>query len=112
MAKHECGKQCEHGIMNFAMLSPRANKNVSTVKNGGVLPREDKWAGPMPKGWTDSSRSSFYDSMSQAENSEGPTTNCMNKIAGHVDDPGAFCAALRDRVTGTTKWRHGGGNKK
>jgi hypothetical protein len=92
---------------------------VSALRKGGTLiqgaPAEDKWAGPLPKGWTDKSRSSFYKSMGGDEESgheEGPTKTCMDKIGSHVSDPGAFCAALRDRVTGTTKWRHGGGKKK
>jgi hypothetical protein len=33
-------------------------------------------------------------------------------MTGHIDDPGAFCAALADRVLGTTKWRGNGGKKK
>lgn len=91
-----------------------------------VTQQEDKWSGPLPPHWSDSSRSKFYKSMSDPEDvshecgeecegsheeegaMEGPTKTCMKKIAGHVDDPGAFCASLRDRVTGTTHWRHGG----
>lgn len=30
---------------------------------------------------------------------------CMAKVRGKVDDPGRFCAALKDKVLGTTMWR-------
>lgn len=107
----------EKGLpMGGVLLGKKTNIPIAL---GGTL-HEDKWAGPLPKGWKDSSRSSFYKSMSDPEDvskeaeeecEEGPTKTCMKKIAGHVDDPGAFCASLRDRVTGTTHWRHGGGKK-
>lgn len=32
-------------------------------------------------------------------------TTCMEHVKGKVDDPGRFCAALKDKVTGTTEWR-------
>ncbi len=53
----------------------------------------------MPTGWTDESRKKFWESVG------GSVTKCMEKIKGHVDDPGAFCAALKDRIKGTTGWR-------
>lgn len=119
----------EHGIIPGGVLvSPKTSIPIGL---GGMIPvkavkQEDKWEGPLPKGWTGKSRSSFYKSMSDPEDvskheceeeeesghEEGPTATCMKKIAGHVSDPGAFCASLRDQVTGTTHWRHGGGKKK
>jgi hypothetical protein len=51
----------------------------------------------LPTGWTDESRKAFWDSIG------GSVTKCMEKIAGHVDDPGAFCAALKDRIEGRTR---------
>jgi hypothetical protein len=35
----------------------------------------------------------------------GSVTGCIAKVKGKVDDPGAFCASLKDKVTGTTMWR-------
>ena len=32
-------------------------------------------------------------------------TKCMKRMKPHIDDPGAFCAALKDRIEGTTFWR-------
>ena len=34
----------------------------------------------------------------------GSHESCVANVSG-VDDPDAYCAALKDRVTGTTKWR-------
>ncbi len=112
-------KSKERGAGGLAILTYRS-ATTAPFLNGGSFDWKkplannpsfegDKWGGSMPKGWTDKSRSKFYDSMSQSK--EGPTTNCMKKIDGHVDDPGAFCASLRDRVTGSTKWRSGGKKK-
>jgi len=53
----------------------------------------------MPEGWDDESRKKFWKSIG------GSVTKCMEKIEGHVDDPAAFCAALKDRIEGTTGWR-------
>lgn len=86
-----------------------SRKTGIPIKIGGALPgnwgsKEDGWE-DKPKGWDDQSTAKYYKSMSAEE---GPTSDCIDKIDGNVDDPGAFCASLRDQVTGTTKWRHGG----
>lgn len=57
----------------------------------------------LPQGWTSDSRDKYAASMAQTQ--EGPVSSCMDKIDGHVTDPGAFCASLHDQVTGTTDWR-------
>jgi len=58
----------------------------------------DKWE-KMPKGWTDESRKKFWKSVG------GDVKKCMKKMEGKVSDTGAFCAALKDRIEGTTFWR-------
>jgi len=63
----------------------------------------DKWE-TMPKGWTDESRKSFWDSLTSGA-PKHKVTECMKKMEGKVDDPGAFCASLADRVLGRTDWR-------
>lgn len=85
------------------------NTSIPIGKGGSLGSKEDAWS-DFPKGWTYDSKSKFYKSMGQEECGEdheedGPTSTCIDKINGHVDDPGAFCASLRDKVTGTTKWR-------
>lgn len=31
--------------------------------------------------------------------------DCMKKNQDKVDDPGAYCASIQDKISGTTKWR-------
>jgi hypothetical protein len=54
---------------------------------------------PPPKGWTPASLQKYWKAMG------GSVTSCMKKAEGHVDDPAKFCASVKDKVTGTTKWR-------
>lgn len=63
-----------------------------------------KWK-KMPPGWKSKSRKNFFKNLA-----DGSVSECMERIEGHIDDPGAFCASLKDRVKKTTKWRTG--NKK
>lgn len=56
-----------------------------------------KWK-KLPKGWTDESRKKFWDSLT-AKAPKHKVTQCIKKMDGTgIDDPGAFCAALADRV--------------
>ena len=88
---------------------------------------EDAW-NTMPKGWTGASRDQFaktltgispeakeiakdltQETMQAQEAGDDPmpgfVDKCMDRIGDHVSDPGAFCAALKDRITGSTHWR-------
>lgn len=58
----------------------------------------DKWKG-MPGGWDAKSRKKFWESVG------GSVTKCVEKMEGKVDDAGAFCASLKDRVEKSTEWR-------
>lgn len=61
-------------------------------------PGGDKWKGPLPKGWTDESRKKFWDSLTSRA-PKHKVTECIKKMEGtEITDPGAFCAALADRV--------------
>lgn len=51
----------------------------------------------LPKGWTDESRKKFWDTLT-ARAPKHKVTQCIKKMDGKVSDPGAFCAALADRV--------------
>src|SRR5271155_589587 len=107
----------EHAIA----IGPAHISTYPILPKGGALlsypePKEDDKANTgsqwhdMPKGWTSDSRDKYAASMAK-ENQEGPVATCMDKIGSHVSDPGAFCASLHDRVTGTTHWRKGGKKK-
>ena len=61
----------------------------------------NKWKGK-PDGWSNESRSSFWESLTG--DAKHKVTKCMSKMQGKVDNPGAFCASLRDRVEGKG-WR-------
>lgn len=32
-------------------------------------------------------------------------SDCMSKNKDKVDDPGAYCASIQDKISGTTMWR-------
>lgn len=64
----------------------------------------DKWKHGLPKGWTEESLKSFWGKL--GGKGQHKVTACIGKIekAGGIDDPGAFCAALADRMEGKG-WR-------
>ena len=72
-----------------------------------VLPvtrRADRWES-MPKGWDASSRTKFWETLTG--DNKHKVTKCikeMSKPGKDIDDPGAFCASLADRVLGK-EWR-------
>ncbi len=53
----------------------------------------------LPKNWTPASAAKYWSSIG------GSVTACMAKLGG--ERAAAFCASMKDYVTGTTKWRHG-----
>jgi len=64
----------------------------------------EKWE-KMPEGWNASSRKKFWDTLTG--DNKHKVTKCikeMSKGDKSIDDPGAFCAALADRVLGK-EWR-------
>jgi hypothetical protein len=80
-------------------LEKQSQEDLNLVKEAG-----DKWH-KMPKGWKSKSRKDFFKHLAK-----GKVRKCIDKMKDKVDDPGAFCASLKDRVTGRTNWR--GGDKK
>lgn len=61
-----------------------------------------KWE-RLPKGWTAESLKSFWKSLT-GRASKHKVSACIRKLDGKVDDPGAFCASLADRIEGKG-WR-------
>ena len=55
----------------------------------------DRWIN-MPKGWTDKSRKKFWDTLTG--DVKHKVTKCIKEMEGKIDNPGAFCASLADRV--------------
>jgi hypothetical protein len=66
--------------------------------------RKGQWE-KLPKGWTEASLESFWKSLTG--DVAHKVTKCIKKMEGveGVDDPGAFCASLADKIEGTTEWR-------
>jgi len=69
----------------------RAAKKAPPKDPGG-----HKWK-KLPKGWTDESRKKFWDSLTSAA-PKHKVTECIKRMEGKMDNPGAFCASLADRV--------------
>jgi len=59
---------------------------------GSVGERRRKPWSRLPAGWTKDSLEDFWDSVG------GRVRTCITKIEGRVDDPGAFCASIADRL--------------
>lgn len=63
-----------------------------------VLPltrQADKWKS-LPPGWDQGSVDKFWESLT-GENKHH-VTKCISQMEGKVDDPGAFCGSLADKV--------------
>lgn len=50
----------------------------------------------LPKGWTQESLNKMWESMTGDRKHK--VTACIKKMGGKVDDPGAFCASLADKM--------------
>lgn len=66
-----------------------------------VVRQAGKW-NSLPKGWTQDSVEKFWGTMTGE--SKHKVTECIKKMDGKIDDPGAFCASLADKVMGP-EWR-------
>lgn len=63
-----------------------------------VLPlakQADKWK-TLPDGWDNTSRKKFWESLTG--DNKHKVTKCIKEMDGKMDNPGAFCASLADRV--------------
>ena len=67
-----------------------------------VLRTGGRWE-TLPKGWTEQSLKEFWQTITKRA-PKRPVTRCIKQMKGKIDDPGAFCAAARDRLEGKS-WR-------
>lgn len=63
--------------------------------DSGFRKEAEAW-GKLPNGWTQESVKKFWDSMT-GENKH-KVTKCMKEMEGKVDNTGAFCGSLADKV--------------
>ncbi len=72
---------------------------------------ELKEAAVKTAGWTKSSVEKFGNTIGKGPGEKGFFDACVLKMKRKVDDPEGFCASLKDKYYGNTKWR-GNGDKK
>ena len=56
-------------------------------------------------GWTKASVQKFGKTIGKDPGKPGFFDACTTKMKGRVDDPEGFCASLKDKYYGDTKWR-------
>jgi hypothetical protein len=78
-------------------------KRIARIARRFLRRTAAKWE-DMPKGWSDASREKFWNTLTG--DVKHKVTKCIKKMEGKggIDDPGAFCASLADRVEGKG-WR-------
>jgi hypothetical protein len=67
------------------------------------------WKG-MPDGWDKDSLKKYSESLTgHTPGEEEFFEACVREVEGHVDDPNAFCASIKDEYLGREDWREGRG---
>ena len=103
MSREAVAEVCPECAVKMASLNIRQIR--ASVLFGSLADKTaakgDKWM-KMPPGWTEKSRKKLWASL--AGKGKHKVTACIKKMGNKVDDAGAFCAALADRVEGTA-WR-------
>lgn len=105
MSQVDVATFCPPCAAKMASLNIRQVKASVFFGSGAMKEASDKVAEKwksLPKGWTEESLKSFWDSLTG--DVKHKVTKCIKEMEGKVDDPGAFCAAARDRIEGK-EWR-------
>ena len=107
LTREDIAKVCEPCAQKMAALGIRkvkasaifADERIMTAALAatGKPVTADKWKS-LPTGWTEDSLKSYWDSL--VGDVKHKVTKCISRMEGAkgVDDPGAFCAALADRM--------------
>lgn len=77
-------------FLRLMAVHPEIEKGLSRVAREAA-----RWES-LPNGWTEKSVESFWDSLTGEVKHK--VTKCISQMDDKVDDAGAFCAALADRV--------------
>jgi hypothetical protein len=78
-------------LMRIAYEHPETRPLLMPWIKGAAKP----WSS-LPKGWTEESLKKFWDSMTSEVKHK--VTKCMKEMEGKVDNTGAFCGSLADKV--------------
>lgn len=89
--------KCAYTLMSAGRTGARRSELRDMLAAKG-----DKWK-KLPPGWTEESRKKFWDTLT-GKAPKHKVTKCIKEMEGKVDDAGAFCASLADRVVGPD-WR-------
>jgi len=81
-------------------LADMLKKRSDLTKGATMRERTAKKWKSLPRGWNKESMKDYWDSVG------GSVSKCVKGLEGtDIDDPGAFCASLKDRLEGSG-WRH------
>jgi len=96
IAEFRCleGEEDEEQVREY---EKRKKLETRTAEDGSLLVKigEDRWQ-KLPRGWTEDSLRKFWKSLTGDRKHK--ITACMKKMAGIIDDPGAFCGGLASRL--------------
>lgn len=70
-------------------------KKLSIAKVNLTELVESAW-GKLPKGWTEDSVKKFWGSLTGDKKHK--ITQCIKRMEGKIDNPGAFCGSLASKV--------------
>lgn len=92
---------------NICSCCAKKMKKCGCIKISGSyfasLIRNGAWD-KLPKGWTQESLESFWKTLTGRNKHK--VTACIEKMKDKIDNPGAFCASLADKIEGP-EWRKG-----
>lgn len=90
IAAHHLFKQTGMPLIRLARRDPAIGNPIRAI-----LREAAKWDS-LPKGWTQESVEKFWGSLTGE--AKHKVTKCIERMGDHMDDPGAFCASLADKV--------------
>lgn len=90
----------ELGELGYGTELVRTISGKNAIRVSCVI-TADKWK-KLPKGWTNDSLKKYWDTL--VGDVKHKVTKCIEKLEGDIEDAGAFCASLADKIEGT-EWR-------
>jgi hypothetical protein len=80
----------DRALLGLARNEPEIRENLRQIGKAAA-----KWK-TLPKGWTQKSVEKFWTTLTGE--AKHKVTKCIKEMGDKIDDPGAFCASLADRV--------------